>query len=51
VVDQDSVGPLEVKMAMDETKVFKRAKGYDALWSSYDRTWFSGPDKQEILIV
>jgi hypothetical protein len=19
-------------------------------WSSYDRTWFSGPDKQEILI-
>jgi hypothetical protein len=19
------------------------------LWSSYDRTWFSGPDKQEIL--
>jgi hypothetical protein len=20
-------------------------------WSSYDRTWFSGPDKQEILIV
>jgi hypothetical protein len=20
-------------------------------WSSYDRTWFSGPDKQEILIL
>jgi hypothetical protein len=22
-----------------------------ASWSSYDRTWFSGPDKQEILIL
>jgi hypothetical protein len=20
-------------------------------WSSYDRTWFSGPDKQEILVL
>jgi hypothetical protein len=31
------------------------SKGFSAtitvVWSSYDRTWFSGPDKQEIFIL
>jgi hypothetical protein len=24
---------------------------YSRLWSSYDRIWFSGPDKQETLLL